>query len=184
MKIEKLPLSGATTVVFPAHSDERGWFKRIFCSQQLSEQLQGRKIVSINLSHSLEKGTVRGIHYQAPPYAEIKIVRCLKGTVFDVIVDIRRGSPTFLAWHAVRLSADNSIILVIPEGFAHGFQTLTPDCELLYLHTEHYYPKHEGGLRYCDPAIAINWPLPVTTISERDATHPLVSIRSFEGLVC
>jgi dTDP-4-dehydrorhamnose 3,5-epimerase len=124
---------------------------------------------------------VRGLHYQRPPQAEAKWVRCLKGRVFDVAVDLRRGSPTFLKWHAVELDGVSMNALLIPEGCAHGFQVLEPESELLYLHTATYTPGLEGAARYDDPRLAIRWPLPVTDLSERDRTHPLLD-DSFEGI--
>ena len=132
-------------------------------------------VVQVNHSLTRVAGAVRGLHFQRPPRAEAKLVRCLKGCVLDVAVDLRAGSPTYLNWHAVELSALNRLALFVPRGFAHGFQTLTADCELLYLHDEFYSPEHEGGLRHDDPALAIAWPLPVADLSARDAAHPLVS---------
>ena len=119
-----------------------------------------------------EPGTVRGMHFQLPPSAETKLIRCLRGRVFDVAVDLRRDSPTFLKWSGHELSATNAHLLVIPEGFAHGFQVLEPDSELLYLHTAFYDPAHEGGLSPADPMLAIRWPLPVNGLSDRDRNHP------------
>jgi len=123
---------------------------------------------------------VRGLHFQHPPHAEDKLVSCLRGEVFDVAVDLRQGSATFLQWHAEILSADNARSLLIPQGFAHGFQTLTDDCELLYLHSRAYAAGAEGALNVRDPALAIRWPLAFTDISERDAQHPLLT-REFTG---
>ena len=121
------------------------------------------------------------MHFQYPPSAEMKMVRCLRGRVFDVAVDLRQGSATFLQWHAEELSADNNRMFIIPEGFAHGFQVLDESSELLYLHTAAYNPSAEGGLRFDDPAIGIDWPLTITDISLRDQQHPLLS-DEFEGL--
>ena len=122
-----------------------------------------------------ERGTVRGMHYQTPPHAEAKLVSCLRGEVFDVAVDLRRGSPTFLRWHAERLSPGNHKTLLIPEGCAHGFQALAPDCELLYVHTAPYAPNAEGGVHPRDPRLAISWPEPIAILSRRDEAHPPIA---------
>ena len=122
-----------------------------------------------------QKGTIRGMHFQRSPMAEIKIVKCLNGSIFDVMIDMRSNSSTFLNWYGERLSAENMKMMYIPEGFAHGFQTLEKNSELLYLHTESFSPKYEGGVRFDDPDLAIDWPLPVTDISERDRGLPLIS---------
>lgn len=161
--------------------DQRGHLERIYCSEALESLTQGRAISQINHTYTLASGTVRGMHFQRPPYAEVKFVNCLRGKVFDVAVDLRDGSPTFLRWYAVTLSADNYKTLVIPEGFAHGFQTLTDDCEMLYFHTAAFNPDAEGGLNARDPRLAIEWPLPVAGMSPRDAAHALVN-DSFIGM--
>ena len=140
-----------------------------------------RRIVQINHSMTRSVGAVRGMHFQHPPHAEMKMVRCLKGRVWDVAVDLRHGSPTFLQWHAVELSPENALMMLIPEGCAHGFQVLEGDAELLYLHTSFYTPESEGGVRYDDPVIGIQWPLAVCDLSLRDQQHPLVN-NEFQGL--
>lgn len=155
--------------------DARGCFERMFCNNDLDEILAGRCIAQINHTLTTKLGTVRGMHFQHPPYAEVKFVSCLRGRIFDVAVDLRCGSSTFLHWYAELLSADNHKTLVIPEGFAHGFQALTDDCELLYLHTAAYHDKAEDGLNVHDPRLAIHWPLPVVGLSIRDAGYPLLS---------
>jgi len=129
-------------------------------------------VVQCNLSFSERRGTVRGLHYQVAPRAECKLVRCVRGSIFDVIVDLRPSSPTRLQWVAVNLSADNRSALFVPEGFAHGFQTLKDRSEVLYQVSEFYSPEYERGLRWNDPAFAINWPIAATIISERDQNHP------------
>jgi len=154
--------------------DSRGWFERIFCIDELQEVLGQRSVVQINHTLTQQKGSVRGMHFQHLPSAEMKFVSCLRGEVFDVAVDLRSGSATFLQWYAELLSADNRKTLAIPEGFAHGFQTLTDDCEMFYLHTAAYDPAAEGGLNPQDPALAIPWPLPMNELSPRDASHPLI----------
>lgn len=161
--------------------DDRGYLERMFCSEELKSLIPGKSIVQINHTLTAKRGTVRGMHFQHSPHAETKFVSCLRGEVFDVAVDLRRGSPTFLHWHAEILSADNHKTLVIPEGFAHGFQTLTKDCEMLYLHTTAYRAEAEGGLNARDPRLAIQWPLPIVEQSARDSGHPLVS-EDFSGV--
>ena len=140
-----------------------------------------KQIVQINRSLTRKRGTVRGMHFQFPPHAEVKIVSCLRGEIFDVAVDIRTGSPTFLQWHGEILSAGNRTSLYIPEGFAHGFQTLTPDCELLHLHTSAYAPHADGGLHPLDPRIGICWMEPVAEMSERDRSRQHITV-SFTGV--
>jgi len=181
MTIVPSPIAGVARVETTQHTDLRGAFARFFCEQSLSAVLGGRRIVQINFSRSTKRGTVRGMHFQYAPHAEMKFVRCVRGRVWDVAVDLRDGSPTFLQWHAEELSADNASMLVIPEGCAHGFQTLEEDSELLYLHTAAYTPEAEGGVRYDDPAIGIAWPLPATNVSPRDAGHPCIT-DNFTGL--
>jgi dTDP-4-dehydrorhamnose 3,5-epimerase len=177
--------AGAIAGVFVATSrvidDARGQFSRLFDLGLLSEVHGSRTIVQINRSLTGEPGTVRGMHYQAAPALEAKWVRCLKGRVLDVAVDLRRGSPTFLQHVAAELSPEGAQALFIPEGCAHGFQVLEPDSELLYLHTAAYAPVHEGGVRCDDPALGIAWPLPITGLSQRDANHPLIAA-DFEGI--
>ena len=161
--------------------DSRGYLERLFCVDELQTLIPGKHIAQINHTLTESRGTVRGMHFQRPPHAEIKFVSCLRGEVFDVAVDLRDNSPTFLRWHAEVLSADNHKTLVIPEGFAHGFQTLTDDCEMLYFHTAAYQPGAEGGLNAQDPRLAIQWPLPVAGLSPRDAAHPLLN-NDFTGV--
>jgi dTDP-4-dehydrorhamnose 3,5-epimerase len=154
---------------------------RLFCEQELAELIKPRRIVQINHSRTSAIGALRGLHFQYPPHAEVKLVRCLKGRVWDVAVDLRRHSPTFLQWHAEELTSTNAYMMVIPEGFAHGFQALEPDSELLYLHTAFYEPKAEGSLRYDDPCLNIPWPLPPIDLSARDRSHPFLE-PSFKGI--
>lgn len=181
MKYVKTAIDGVLRVETTPHSDTRGAFARFYCGDSLEVVLGDRRILQINHSRTLGRGTVRGMHFQLSPHAEMKFVRCLKGRVWDVAVDLRAGSPTFMRWHAEELSPENAHMLVIPEGCAHGYQTLEEDCELLYLHTALYTPGAEGGVRHDDPAIAITWPLPVTNLSTRDAGHPLIAT-DFTGL--
>ena len=175
MKIKQTPLQDAFIIEPEFFKDDRGLFARLFCQQELQSSLNNKNIVQINHSLTRQKGALRGMHFQYPPKAEIKIVKCLRGSVFDVIIDLRKGSSTFLDWHGEELSAENMKMMHVPEGFAHGFQALEENCELLYLHTEFYSPEYEGGVRYNDPKIGIKWPLEATDISERDRNHPLLS---------
>ena len=175
------PLAGAYTVEPTLFIDHRGWFARTYCKNEFAEIGHTKEFVQMNQSYTKEKGTLRGMHFQHPPFREIKLVRCITGAVYDVIVDLRAGSSTFLQWFGTELSAVNHKMLYIPEGFAHGFQTLEKDSALLYHHTEFYTPDAEGGLRYDDPALSLTWPLPVAVISERDARHPLVD-KNFKGI--
>lgn len=148
--------------------DARGFFARIWCQDELGSQGINTNVVQVNMSYSRTRGTLRGMHYQRAPHAETKLVRCTMGAIYDVIVDIRPGSPTYLRWIGVELSAQNHRMLYIPEGFAHGFQTLTDDVEVTYQVTAFYTPSAEGGARYNDPAFGITWPLDVTVISDKD----------------
>lgn len=176
------PIPGMKRVQRKPIGDHRGYFERLFCTEELQSLLAGRSIVQINHSLTVQRGAVRGLHFQHPPHAELKLVSCLRGAVWDVAMDLRADSPTFLHWHAEELSADNARMLVIPEGCAHGFQVLEPESELLYLHTAFYAPEAEGGLRHDDPRLAIAWPLPVTDLSPRDQEHPLIDSH-FSGLL-
>jgi dTDP-4-dehydrorhamnose 3,5-epimerase len=175
------PLAGVFTIELEPFSDERGWFARFYCKKEFQQIGHTKDWVQLNHSISTMKGTLRGMHFQFPPYRETKMVRCITGAVYDVIVDLREGSPTFLQIFGAELSAGNNKMLYIPEGFAHGFQTLEDNSALLYHHTEYYTPGAEGGFRYDDPVFAIQWPLPVAVISERDARHPSVD-KNFKGI--
>ena len=176
------PIPGLKLIQRKPLGDSRGYFERLFCTEDLQALLSaGKGIVQINHTLTTKRGTVRGLHFQYPPHAETKYVSCLRGEVFDVAVDLRQGSPTFLHWHAEILNADNHKTLVIPEGFAHGFQTLTEDTELLYFHTAAYQPSAEGGLNVQDPKLNIRWPETVTELSPRDAANPWVT-EAFGGV--
>lgn len=174
MTFTETPLAGAYLVTLAPRSDSRGWFMRTYDEQRFRQIGHTADWVQMNHSLTNQAGAVRGMHFQYPPFAEVKLVRCISGRVFDVIIDLRTGSPTFLHWFGAELSATNGQMLYIPEGLAHGFQTLTDNCQLLYCHSAYYTPEHEGAVRYDDPAIRIQWPLPVTDLSARDATHPLL----------
>ena len=157
------------------HRDSRGFLERLFCERDLETVFGGdRRVVQINRTLTRLPGTVRGLHFQRPPHAETKVVTCLRGEVFDVAVDLRPSSPTFLEWHGELLNETNGRSLLIPEGFAHGFQTITAECELLYFHSAAWCTAAEGGLNPIDPRIAIVWPQPVSEMSDRDRRHPLL----------
>lgn len=168
------PLYGLHVIQRKPIGDSRGYLERLFCSEELQAFTFGKPIVQINHTLTASRGTVRGMHFQRSPHAETKFVSCLSGEVFDVAVDLRHYSSTFLHWHAEVLSADNHKSLVIPEGFAHGFQTLTDDCEMLYFHTATFHPESEAGLNAKDSQLGITWPLPVSGLSQRDAKHPFL----------
>jgi dTDP-4-dehydrorhamnose 3,5-epimerase len=172
MKIHYTPLKDLFVVETDSHKDSRGEFSRIYCEHELYGVIGDRKIVQMNISRTRAIGTVRGMHFQIPPHAEMKLVRCQKGRIWDVVIDIRKGSPTFLRWYAEELSENNNRIMVISEGFAHGFQVLEDDSELLYAHTAFFSPSSEVGIRFDDPALAISWPLIPTGLSPRDTGHP------------
>ena len=181
MNILKTPILGLVVVETTPHLDSRGAFARLYCEQELTSLIGQRRIVQINHSRTATTGAVRGLHYQYLPHTEMKLVRCLKGLVWDVAVDLRPDSPTFLRWHAEELTPTKPRMMVIPEGFAHGFQVLEPESELLYMHTAFFTPSAEGGLRHDDPRLAINWPLAVTDLSARDVLHPLID-SNFPGI--
>lgn len=175
MNIHATPLADLMLVEVAPHVDARGAFARLFCNRALASVIGQRQIVQINHSQTRAVGSIRGLHYQHPPHAEMKLVRCLRGRVWDVAVDLRPQSPTFLRWHGQELTPENRLMMAIPEGFCHGFQVLEPESELLYLHTAHYAPQAEGGLRFDDPRLAIRWPLPLAGLSARDAAYPLLN---------
>jgi dTDP-4-dehydrorhamnose 3,5-epimerase len=169
------PINGLQVIEKQVIGDSRGFLERLFCQETIGELFGGKTIRQINRTLTQRKGTVRGLHFQFPPHAESKIVTCLKGEVWDVAVDLRQGSPTFLKHHAVLLTEDNHQSYLIPEGFAHGFQTLTPNCEMLYLHTADYNVESEGALNAYDPRLLINWPESISERSERDKTHAILA---------
>lgn len=181
MKLLPTAIAGVFVAETTAFQDSRGAFARLFCESELAQAVEARRIEQINHSRTAAVGAIRGLHFQQAPHAEMKMVRCLRGRVWDVALDLRKGSPTFLQWHAQELSAANALMLVIPEGCAHGFQVLEPDSELLYLHTASYTPSAEGGVRFDDPVLNLPWPLPVTDVSERDKKHPLIH-KNFQGI--
>jgi dTDP-4-dehydrorhamnose 3,5-epimerase len=161
--------------------DARGFLSRVFCAQELKDSGWHGPIAQINHTLTQRTGTVRGMHYQRPPHAEMKLVSCLRGAVLDVAVDLRADSPTFLRWHAQTLSAENHESLLIPQGFAHGFQTLTDDTEMLYCHSAPYVPAADAGLNPFDARLAIAWPLKVSVLSDKDGNQAMIP-QSFEGV--
>ncbi|MFA5158885.1 MAG: dTDP-4-dehydrorhamnose 3,5-epimerase family protein [Candidatus Omnitrophota bacterium] len=172
--ILETPIPALKLIQRKPHKDVRGYLERLFCLEELQPLVLNKNITQINHTLTARKGTVRGLHFQNPPHAETKFISCLRGKVFDVAVDVRHSSPTFLKWHAEILSAKNHKTLAIPEGFAHGFQALTANCEMLYFHTANYHPESEKGLHAQDPRLAIKWPLTITELSERDSAYPMI----------
>ena len=175
------PLTGSYVIGLEPFSDERGWFARFYCEKEFERIGHTKKWVQLNHSTTYAKGSLRGMHFQLPPFREIKMVRCIAGAVYDVIIDIRKDSATFLQWFGIELSAANKNMLYIPEGFAHGFQCLTGNCELIYHHSEFYTPNAEGGIRFDDPMVNIQWPLPAGVLSARDGAHPYLT-DDFKGI--
>ena len=169
MIFEETRLKGAFIVKLEKLEDERGFFARAWCQKELNDMGMSSRIVQANLSYNKKKGTLRGMHYQVSPHEEAKFVRCCRGAIYDVIVDLRSKSPTYKEWIGVELSAPNRQVLFVPEGFAHGFQTLEDHTEVFYQVSEFYTPGAEKGARYNDPAFNIDWPLSVSVISEKDA---------------
>ncbi len=178
MIIHPLPLSDAALIKTAAVGDHRGAFARLFCLKELSSVIGARQIVNVNHSYTNRAGVVRGLHFQYDPHQEMKFVRCMSGAVYDVIVDIRKDSPTYLHWHSQVLDSKNMDMICVPEGFAHGFQSLEDASEVIYLSTAFYASDAEGGVRFDDPALNIRWPMEVTGISDKDAAHPLIEIPS------
>ncbi len=168
MKFIELELKGAYKIELDKMGDNRGWFARYYCQNEYKNLDLDTNIVQANVSFSKHKGTLRGIHYQLAPKAETKIVRCLKGSFFDIIVDLRKESPTFGSWCGEKLSSENRKIMYVPKGFGHSFITLEDNTEALYLVTEFYSPEHERTARWDDPLFNIHWPVSPTEISEKD----------------
>ena len=181
MKFHTTPIAGLWEVETAPRGDARGSLTRVYCAEAFIEAMPSLRIVQVNHSTTARRGTVRGLHFQRAPALEAKLIRCLRGRVFDVAVDLRAGSPTFARWHAVELSPERSRQLLIPPGCAHGFQTLADDSELLYQHSAPYAPAHEDGVRHDDPRLAIAWPEPVTGLSERDRSFRSIDA-SFESV--
>ncbi len=163
------PLAGACTIELERKGDDRGFFARFFCAEEFQAAGLASRFVQVNNSLSVNKGTLRGLHYQLPPAAETKIVRCIRGSLFDVIIDLREGSPSFGRWFGAELNADNRLMMYVPKGFAHAILTLEDNTEALYLVDQAYSPGHERGVRWNDPYFAIEWPIEPREISEKDS---------------
>ncbi len=176
------PLAGLTVVQRKAIADPRGFLSRFYCADEFRCAGLVNPVMQINHTLTYGVGAVRGLHFQFPPYAEDKLISCLKGEIYDVAVDLRRGSPTFLHWHGEIISEKNCRSLLLPKGYAHGYQSLSAKCELIYLHTAAYHPEAAGALNVMDPALKICWPLPVQHLSEQDQTHPFIN-QSFQGIL-
>jgi dTDP-4-dehydrorhamnose 3,5-epimerase len=172
MKFTETKLKGAYVIDIEPIGDERGFFARAWCRKEFEAHSLITEVAQANLSYNRDRGTVRGMHWQVPPHAETKLVRCIRGAIYDVIVDLREASPTYLEWIGVELTAENHRILFVPEGFAHGFQTLEDHTEVYYQVSEFYTPEAERGARHDDPAFGISWPLPVSSLSAKDASWP------------
>ena len=174
MRFTPMSLSGAYLVQLEPRIDARGAFARAFCAREFAAQGLMASFMQANISTNLKAGTVRGLHFQNAPHREAKLVQCAKGSIYDVVVDIREESATYLRWTGVELSDSNGVMIYVPEGFAHGYQTLSDGANVLYLVNEFYTPEVEGGLRYNDPKLGIKWPLAVSDISEKDGRWPLL----------
>jgi dTDP-4-dehydrorhamnose 3,5-epimerase len=181
MKFTETSLKGVYVIDLEPFGDSRGTFMRTFCKREFAVIGHMKEFVQMNHSVNKQRGTVRGLHYQVSPSYEIKLIRCIRGGVLDVVLDLRKDSPTYLQWTGVELSADNRKMIYIPEGCAHGFQTIEDDTELLYHHTMYYSSADERGIRYNDPCVNVSFPLPVAAISEKDLSHPLLD-DNFEGV--
>lgn len=181
LAITDLPLAGLKRVERQRLSDARGFLSRLFCAEELGDAGWNKPVAQINHSYTAARGTVRGLHFQYPPHADMKLVSCLHGEVWDVAVDIRVGSKTFLCWHAERLSADAGSAILIPRGFAHGFQSFSDSAELLYCHSVVYNAAAEGTINPLDPRLAIAWPLPIANMSSRDFGQAMLSA-AFAGV--
>lgn len=182
LKITELSMKGAYEIVSSPFVDERGMFARFFCSNELKDILNGKTIVNINFSQNINKGAVRGLHFQPQPYAEIKMPRCIKGKILDIIVDVRKDSPTFLQSASIELSPENMKMLYIPEGFAHGFQSLENDSQIIYFTTQFFSNGTEMALNIKDPKLDIKLPLPISQISERDTQTQFIDNLKFIGI--
>ena len=175
MIFTSLQLEGSYLINLDKKEDSRGFFSRFYCKEEFKNHGLDSTLVEINTSQTIQKGTVRGMHFQYPPKAQTRVVRCLRGAIWDVIVDLRQDSLSYGQWFGSELNAENRSMMYVPKGFAHGFQTLSNEVEMLYLHSEFFSPTHEGSLIYDDPIVGIHWPLPISEISNRDATNPFLN---------
>ena len=181
MTFTETELAGSFLVEPDVLADDRGWFTRFYCKNEFRQIGHVKEWVQLNHSFTTKRGSIRGMHFQVQPFREIKMVKCVAGSVYDVIIDLREHSATFLKWVGFKLSAENKRMLYIPEGFAHGFQCLEDHCGLIYHHSEFYQPGFESGIRYDDPLISIQWPLAPTSLSDRDRSHPYLD-NNFKGI--
>ena len=181
MKFNELKIKGLYIVELQPFIDDRGFFVRSYCDEALKRVGITKSIKQINHSSTLKAGTIRGMHYQHPPHAEIKMVRCIAGEIFDVAIDLRKGSDTFLQWHGEYLSAGDFKMMVIPEGFAHGFQAIKKNTEVFYPTTASYTPRAEAGILFSDESIGIEWPLRATNVSDKDLKH-IALTKEFKGI--
>jgi dTDP-4-dehydrorhamnose 3,5-epimerase len=172
MIFSQTPLQGAYLIELEKKGDDRGFFARLFCEKEFSGEGLETRFVQINTSLTAKRGTLRGMHYQIPPASEVKVVRCIRGGIYDVIVDLRPDSPTFLKWFGAELTAENRTMMYVPKGFAHGLVTLHDDTEVFYLVSAFYSPENERGVRFDDPAIGISWPADVVETSIKDRGWP------------
>lgn len=172
MIFRETPLKGAYLIDLEKRADDRGFFARVFCTREFADHGLAASFVQVNNSLAASRGTLRGMHYQLPPKAETKLVRCVRGALFDVIVDLREGSETLGRYYAAELTAENRTMLYVPKGFAHGFITLEENSEAMYFVDEFYAPEMERGVRWDDPAFGIQWPIHPTVLSDKDRSHP------------
>ena len=176
MIFRETPVDGVFIVEPEKIPDERGFFACSWLADEFAERGLNQQLVQCNVAFNKTRGTLRGMHFQIKPYEQTKLVRCTRGAVYEVALDLRSDSPTRYRWAAAELTSDNHRMLYIPEGFAHGYQTLTDDAEIFYQISEYYHAESESGVRWDDPAFAIDWPLPVTVIAKRDATYPFIDL--------
>ncbi len=174
MRFAPTALAGAYLIHLEPRVDERGLFARAFCAREFADHGLEPNYVQANISTNTRVGTVRGLHFQRAPHAEVKLVRCVKGAVYDVIVDVRENSKTYRRWFGAELSDANGLTMYVPQGFAHGYQALSVGATVFYMVSAFYAPQAEGGLRFDDPKLAIEWPLAVAEVSEKDAKWPLL----------
>jgi dTDP-4-dehydrorhamnose 3,5-epimerase len=184
MRFIQTPLPGTWVIELEELGDERGWFARTFDSEEFRARGLNPEVVQCNASFNAKRDTLRGMHYQAEPHGESKLVRCVRGAIFDVAVDLRQDSPTYCRWHGVELSGENRRAYYIPAGLAHGFQTLTDDCEVTYQMGHRYVAEAARGVRWDDPSVGIEWPRPrgERVLSERDASYPDLPVRGASSL--
>jgi len=181
IKIINTPLPGLHLLESIPIKDERGWLERIYSRDSINNLAKGKDIQQINKTLTVKRGTVRGLHFQNSPYTETKIISCIKGKIWDVAVDLRKNSPTFMNYFAVELSENQHVSVLVPEGFAHGFQSLTDNCQIIYFNTSNYNPNSEGGINALDPRISIKWPIEISFRSIRDTEHQYLK-NSFSGI--